>query len=116
MGPVTLTLLIVANVALGIGLGFWHRNLMIALYRICPDLWQRLGREDRTGRLWSLSLHLPIWSWGSLFFFIGKKYEKVADQGFVERAAVFRIALLVWLLELCVAGALNMYLGHLNAQ
>lgn len=115
MGPLTLVSLIIANVIIGLALAFWHRNLMIRLYASHPDVWRRLGREDLTGRLWSLSRRLPLWSWGSLFFFIAKKYEKVGDQRFSARAAVFRAALLIWLVELCIAGALNMYWGHAAA-
>ncbi len=112
MATVTLAALIIGNILLGIGLGFWHRCLMIRLYTDHPDVWRCLGRQDFTGRWWHLSKQLPLWSWGSLLFFIAKRYQTIGDAVFSERAAKFRAALIVWLIEVCVAGALNMYWGN----
>jgi hypothetical protein len=61
-----LALCIIAFAVIGVGLGVWHRNLMIELHASNPDVWQRLGRQDITGRFWPLSLRWPIWSWGSI--------------------------------------------------
>jgi hypothetical protein len=100
---ILLTMIIVA-VVYGTGLGFWHRKLMVQLHTSHRDEWQRLGREDITGRLWPLSLRVPILSWGSQFFFVTKRYEKLGLPEFSRQAARFRLAYLGWLLFVFVAG------------
>lgn len=77
-------------------LTFWHRRLIVDLHAHHPHVWQELGREDLSGRLWPLSLRYPLWSWGSLFFFVTKKFETLRDARFSERALRFRAALLLW--------------------
>src|SRR5262245_14570124 len=96
--------MIIAAVVSGAGLGFWHRWLMVQLHASRPDEWQRLGREDITGRFWPLSLRMPIMSWGSQFFFVTKRYEKLGLPEFSRQAARFRLVYLGWLLFVFVAG------------
>src|SRR5437879_6415150 len=92
--------MMVVAFAFGTWLGFWHRKLMVQLHATHPDVWQRLGREDITGRFWPLSLRFPIWSWGSMFFFAAKRYERLELPEFAAEAARFRIAYFSWLLFL----------------
>jgi len=111
MGTLIIALFILINTVAGLALGFWHRDLMVRLYTNHPDIWQRLGREDIVGSFWPLSLRLPVWSWSSLFFLIGKRYLKLADNEFSRNAARFRMVWIAWLIELCFALAICMSLG-----
>jgi hypothetical protein len=107
-----LALCIIAFAVIGLGLGVWHRNLMIELHASNPDVWQRLGSQDITGRFWPLSPRWPIWSWGSIFFFVAKRYERLGDSTFSAHAAPFRLAYLGWLIGLFVT-AILIYVFHL---
>ena len=95
--------MIIVALVYGTGLGFWHRKLMVQLHASHPDEWQRLGREDITDRFWPLSLRLPIWSWGSQFFFVARRYERLGLPEFSRQAARFRFAYSGRLLFLLVA-------------
>jgi hypothetical protein len=101
---ILLPTMIIVAVVYGTGLGFWHRKLMVHLHACYPAEWQRLGREDVTGQFWPLSLRLPIMSWGSQFFFVTKRYEKLGLPEFSRQAARFRIAYLGWLFFVLVGG------------
>jgi Na+/proline symporter len=91
-------LTVLLYIVVGTGLGFWHRSLMVRLNGNHPDIWKRLGREDFTGLLWPLSLHAPIWSWSSIYFFIMKRYKEIDDPQFAQEAARFRIVFIIWTL------------------
>ena len=88
----------------GLWLSFWHRRLMVQLHAMAPDVWQRLGRGFAS-RFWMFSLGYPLWSWGSMFFFVAKRYERLGDSHFSAQAARFRIAFLTWRLFLLATTA-----------
>jgi len=80
---------------------WWHRSLMIDLFRNYSPIWRELGTRFFGDRIWPHSTNLPIWSWKSLWFFLARKYALIPDQAFVNRASRFRWALIGWLL-LCL--------------
>ena len=97
--------MMIVAVAYGALLSFWHRKLMVWLHQSHPDIWQRLGREDVTGALWQWSLRFPLWSWGSIFFFLAKRYERLGIPEFSRQASRFRLAFFGWLFFLAVTSA-----------
>ena len=110
METVIVTSWIIANVILGLTLGFWHRNLMVYLYAEHPEVWQRLGQGNVQGRFWSLSRQFPFWTWSSLFFFVAKKYNGLDDPAFSMRAAPFRLTLMIWLVGFSIGTVLTLVL------
>jgi hypothetical protein len=103
---------ILINVVFVIAIGFWHRSLIVQLYTTNLEAWQQLHRDDSYDWYWPLTLRLPIWSWTSLYFFIFKKYQKLRDANFSARARLLRLALIAWLIQVCVGPVIIFYYRH----
>ncbi len=101
---------IVAFGILGYVLKWWHRKLMMYLYRE-----HRTECEQLDTRLFDRHAYLPdwtsrgSWTWRGLRFLLCKKYERLDDPELLMRARRFRVALVVWLVTLIVIGAAALY-------
>jgi hypothetical protein len=102
-------IIIAANLVFAVVLPAWHRSLMVKLHTSHLEIWQRMVQHNGIQRrLWNLTTFVPLWSWGSVVWFISRGYTVVDDTEFVKEASRFRFWLVLWLVEFAIKFSVGM--------
>jgi hypothetical protein len=84
---IALILFPLVGIAYGSLLAKWHGELMALLREAHPATWQQLGSPHSA---WG------GWTWRTLKFLLGRRFENLYDPRFSAAARRFRLRFLIW--------------------